>query len=241
MRWQSLAAVVLLLVLSPFARAASFSFTGTFSYDTDLQYFRFTLLHDTAGVALRTLSYGGGVNAAGTAIPNGGFEPIINLFMADGTAMNPGVSGPCTIGLSPDPVSGVCGDVYYPTSLSFPGGVWTAGTYIVVLSTFANAAVGPSLSDGFFASAVLGLTPPANFTCQVGGPGYQGNPPTIGVDQPFCDEFAANTQRNGSWALDILNVDSADEFSVPEPASLALAVLGGAFLLAGRYRRGRVN
>jgi len=179
----------------------------------------------TPGVALRTWSYAGGTNAAGQTIARGGFEPYLNLYMADGTQMNPGQSGGCAGGLALDPITKVCGDVYYPTTLSFPGGVWDAGTYTVVLSTFANPGVG-NLSDGFFAPAVLGLNGPSNFTCQVGSPGYQGNPPTIGVDQPFCDEFLPGTERTGNWALDILNVDSATE--APEPGSAGLGVLGGA-------------
>jgi hypothetical protein len=130
----------------------------------------------------------------------------------------------------------VCADVYYPTAASFPGGIWTAGTYTAVLSIFANPGIG-NLSDGFFAEQVLGLTPPSNFTCQVGAPGYQGNPPTIPTDQPFCDEFVPGIQRSGDWALDILNVDSATgPSSAPEPNTLALGLLGGLFLVAWRVR-----
>jgi hypothetical protein len=179
----------------------------------------------------------------GQLIPSGGFEPILNLYRLDGTQMNPGSSGPCTIpptgnaivDLTADPTTGACGDVYYPTTLSFPGGLWSPGTYTVVLTTFANPGVG-NLSDGFFAEQVLGLTAPSNFTCQVGL--FQGNPPTIPVDQPFCDEFAPGVQRTGNWALDILNVDSAAEIvttAVPEPSTLALFLVSGLFLL----RKGR--
>jgi hypothetical protein len=196
-----------------------------------LQFFTFTLLSPTPDVTLRTWSYSGGTNAAGQAIPSGGFEPYLNLYMADGTQMNPGFAGPCGPNLVVDTSTGVCADVYYPTSRSFPGGFWDAGTYTVVLSTFANPGIG-NLSDGFFASQVLGLPVPSNFTCQTGPLGYQGNPPTVPVDQPFCDEFFPGVQRTGNWALDILNVDSATEPSaVPEPASLSLVLLGGLFFL----------
>ena len=239
------AGLALLLLLSPLVRASNISFTGTFIYDTDLQYFTFTLLNPTPGVALRTWSYSGGTNAAGQVIPSGGFEPTLNLYMADGTQMNPGLSGPCTVptagnpisDLLPDPTTGACADVYYPTALSFPGGIWDAGTYTVVLSSFANPGIG-NLSDGFFAEQVLGLTPPSNFTCQVGAPGYQGNPPTISPDQPFCDEWSPGIQRSGNWALDILNVDSATgPSSVPEPASMILLVAGLAAIGVARRRR----
>lgn len=252
--WQFGATALSFVMVSSLAHAGAFSFTGSFTNDTDLQYFSFTLANPTPGVELRTWSYAGGTNAAGTAIPAGGFEPTLNLYMADGTQMNPGISGPCSNGnsdplanLSADPISGACADVFYPTTLSFPGGTWNAGTYIVVLSLFANPGIG-NLSDGFFADQVLGQTPPANFTCQPGPLGYQGTPTTVGVDQPFCDEWLPNTERTGNWALDILNVDSASEglptapgTPVPEPSSLALSLAGLAAIagLVGRNKRRR--
>jgi len=241
-RWLHVAALTVLLLFGPPGRASNISFTGTFTHDTDLQFFTFTLLNPTPGVTLRTWSYSGGTNAAGQVISSGGFEPYVNLYLADGTQMNPGLSGPCTVPLmgNPvadllrDPTTGACADIYYPTTASFPGGIWSAGTYTAVLSTFANPGIG-NLSDGFFAEQVLGLSPPSNFTCQVGAPGYQGSPPTIPTDQPFCDEFVPGTQRSGNWALDILNVDSATgPSSVPEPKTLALVLLSGLLIVAGR-------
>jgi len=244
LRWH-LAGFALFLLVGSSVRADDFSFTGTFSYDTDLETFMFTLLNPTPDVTLRTWSYAGGTNAAGQTISSGGFEPYLNLYLANGTQMNPGASGPCTDPLTgnpvadllPDPVTGACGDVYYPTTESFPGGIWSAGNYIVVLSTFANPGIG-NLADGFFASQVLGLPTPSNFTCQVGPLGVQGNPPTIPVNQPFCDEFDPGVERTGNWALDILNVDSATAVSdVPEPSSLPVSLLAGLLFVAHRLRR----
>lgn len=233
------AVFALLVSLTPESRAANFSFTGTFTHDTDLQFFTFTLANPTPGVTLRTWSYAGGANAAGQVIPNGGFEPYLNLYLSDGSQMNPGPSGPCGgLGaLLADPITGACGDVYYPTTASFPGGIWAAGNYIAVLSTFANFGIG-NLPDGFFAEQVLGFTPPANFTCMEGSPGYQGSPPTVPTDQAFCDEFVPGVQRTGFWALDILNVDSATGpvAAVFEPNTLALGLLAGGLLIAGRRR-----
>ena len=225
-RWKTFAALIFFLLISAAAHATNFSFTGTFTHDTDLQDFTFTLASDTAGVALRTWSYAGGTNAAGQVIPSGGFEPILNLYLADGTQMNPGQSGPCTIPLTgnpvadllPDPTSGACADVYYPTTLSFPGGVWSAGTYIVVLSTFANPGIG-NLSDGFFSDVVLGLPSPSNFTCEgraiadgrfigrhsreSGNPGYQ----ATAMVPPWVPAFAGVTTLSaiavhwpGTWS-----------------------------------------
>jgi len=221
----TLAVILVVLLLGTVASATTFSFTGTFTHDTDLQEFTFTLLHDTPGVTLQTWSYAGGTNAAGQVIPSGGFETYLNLYLADGTQMNPGYSGPCGGPLAADPVTGACGDVYYPTTYSFPGGMWSAGTYIVVLSTFANPGIG-NLSDGFFAQQVLGVPVPGNFTCQPGPLGYQGSPTTVGVDQPFCDEFDPGVERTGNWAVDITGVDSATLLT-PEPGCLSLVLIGG--------------
>jgi hypothetical protein len=224
-----------LLLIASVGYAGNFSFTGDFTADTDLQFFTFTVAVDTPGVLLRTWSYAGGTNSANTLIPAGGFEPYLNLYLADGTQMNPGAPNSCGGATAPDPVTKECNDVYYPTTVSFPGGTWQAGTYTLVLSNFANPGVG-NLSDGFQAEAAYGLTPPANYTCQVGGFGYQGNPPTYPVTDPFCDD--TGTLRTGAWAVDIIGVTSATEATTtPEPGSLSLALLGGLALLALRIRR----
>ena len=186
-----------------------------------------------------TWSYGGGTNAAGQVIPSGGFDPILSLFESDGTGMNPGVPGPCQGPMNVDPNTSMCGDVYYPTTLSFPGGMWLAGTYTVALTENPNSSLG-NLSDGFFDQQVLGYGPGTNFTCQVGPTGFQGDPSTFPVTDPFCSEWAP-VERNGSWAVDILNVDSASQLGTPEPGTCALTILGlGLAALAG-YRRRSVS
>jgi PEP-CTERM motif len=225
---RALAVISVLVFLPLLGLADNFSFTGSFQHDTDLQTFTFTLASPTAGVTLQTWSYAGGTDAAGDVVTAGGFEPFLNLYMADGTQMNPGPGGACAAPVNVDPVSGGCGDAYYPTTLSFPGGFWSPGTYTVVLSIFANPGIG-NLSDGFFANQVLGLPDGSNFTCTVGSPGYQGSPGTIAEDQPFCDEFLPNTERTGNWELDIVGVDSATQegvTAVPEPTSLLLLGTG---------------
>jgi hypothetical protein len=218
------------------ASLGTFSFTGTFQNDTDVQLFTFTLLQDTPGVALRTWSYVGGTNAAGEVIPGGGFEPYLNLFMSDGSSMNPGFITNCTdLGLPQDPFTGGC-DISYPNPYSnpYPGGTWSAGTYIVALSLDANPSVGMTLSDGFFASVVLGLPTPSNFTC---GPAYQGSPSRFPETDPFCSTLSpVGPQRTGNWALDILNVDSASE--VPEPATISFMTLGVAGIVMRRRLHG---
>jgi hypothetical protein len=150
--------------------------------------------------------------------------------------MNPGFITQCpTLGLPQDPATGAC-DISYPNQFSnpFPGGIWTAGTYTVALSLDANAGLG-NLSDGFFAPVVLGIIVPGNFT----GQEFQGSPPTFPVTDPFCSDLAPGAQRTGSWALDILNVDSAVIAAVPEPGTLSLILLGlAAFAMI--WRRGSI-
>ena len=144
--------------------------------------------------------------------------------------MNPGASGPCSPTLTGDPLAdllpdsttGECADVYYPPTKSFPGGSWDPSTYTIALTIFANGSIG-NLSDGFFAPEVLGLPAGSNFTCAT----YQGNPPTVPLDAPFCDGFATGVERDGHWALDIYNVDSASVVdAVPEPGTSALTLAG---------------
>jgi len=228
------------LVMAPFACATqSFSFTGTFTSDTDIQFITFTLNSDTPGVTLQTWSYGGGTDAAGASISAGGFDLILSLFDATGQQLNPGFTGDasCTSPQVSDPTTGVCGDIFYPTTRSFPGGTWLAGTYTVAITENPNSALG-FLSDGFFDNGVLGYGPDTNFTCQPGPVGFQGTPPTYPVTDPFCSELSL-TERTGNWELDILNVDSAQlQSPTPEPASMILSAAGlAALALARRDKR----
>ena len=229
----------IVMLLAQTAPAADFSFSGTFNFDTDVQLFTFTLAADTPNVLLRTWSYAGGTNGSGVLIPAGGFQPVIDIFDSAGNLLNPGIAIPCGGATAMDPVTGECGDAYYPTTLSFPGGDWAAGTYTVALTEDANAAVGPTLADGFFGSAVLGVTPPGNWTCESGSPGFQGSPAPVPVGNAFCDEFDPGVERTGDWALDILNVTSASEPGVltPEPAGVLLMTFGLAGIEWIRRRR----
>jgi len=235
-----------LCTLAQCALAADISFTGTFTYDTDVQFFTFTVASPTTGVAFRTWSYSGGINSAGTPIPAGGFEPVLSLFESDGSGMNPGQAGPCTgntgnplTTLAPDPITGGCGDVYYPTTQSFPGGTWMPGTYTLAISMYSNPAAG-NLSDGFLIP-VQGYPVPGNYTCMVGAPGVQGSPATVPETDPFCDEFLPGAERTGSWALDIINVDSATQVgATPEPGTISLMLLAGIVLQAVARRKAKL-
>jgi uncharacterized protein (TIGR03382 family) len=221
------------------ADAGTFSFLGNFTHDTDVQFFNFTLAGDTPNVSIRTWSYAGGTNGNGQNIAGGGFEPFVQVYFADGTAMNPGFLTNCpSLGLKQDPATSGC-DVLFPNQFSpaFLPNVWPGGNYIVALSLDANQSLG-DLSNGFWAPVVLGpsleLTAPFNFTC---GEMFQGSPDPFQPDAPFCSDLAPGVQRDSHWALDIINVDSANivnSSAVPEPATAMFALLGFAVMAARR-------
>src|SRR5262249_32958100 len=112
-----------------------------------------------------------------------------------------------------DAVTGACWDVL--GTLNLP-----AGSYTVVLSQNDNTPLGGTFGDGFF------RTGQGNYTETAFGPGVGSG--------PFWD--ANPNQRNGSWALDILNVNSAADLTVPEPATGPLVLCLAITLLAARRR-----
>jgi hypothetical protein len=75
-----LLAAVAIVSASPIF-ADSFSYTGHFTQDDDVVMFDFDLPAATS-VTLRTWSFAGGMNAAGTLIPDDGLAPVLSLFDA---------------------------------------------------------------------------------------------------------------------------------------------------------------
>lgn len=166
-------------------------------------------------VEFRTLSYAGGLNAAGVTIPRGGFDPILAVFDAAGVKIGENDDGGAAV---PEDLSGVRYDTYLALNLA-------PGTYRVSVMQYDNFSAGNNLSDGFTRQGEGNFTPGLTGTC-------------ANATQ-FCDvsgslEFS---QRTGNWAFDILNVQDADLVNgVPEPSSMALMGAGLA-LAALRLRR----
>jgi hypothetical protein len=143
----------LLLLGSPSLMANSFSFTGNFTNDADVQFFNFSIAADSTTVSINTLSLNGGTNRVGNIIAGGGFTPYFALFnQTDGAWVFD--TGSKLLGAE---------------ASIFSYGTLLAGNYILALTQFDNVAAGLNLSDGFAADlglATFGLTP---FTANGGG------------------------------------------------------------------------
>ena len=121
------------------ANAANFSFTGNLADSNDNQSFFFTA-NGASTVNLRSYSYAGGTNAAGTVIAAGGFDPILSLFDGTDTLIQTVDDGPDPV--PADPTTGRRYDTNFSQALA-------AGNYRVIISQYANFATGPNFSNGF--------------------------------------------------------------------------------------------
>jgi PEP-CTERM motif len=193
--------IALIALLAIPAYCGTFSFAGAFGADDQKQSF-ILRLDAPATVTFVTLSYAGGTNAAGDLIGAGGFDPVLSLFTGamDASGVNIGGNndGGCGF-VGTDLVTGACWDSYFDAVLP-------AGYYTLVLTQADNLPIGPTLGDGFLRE----------------GQGDFTGPMLLGSPGRFWD--ANLDQRDGHWAVDILNVASAA--AVPEPASFAAAAIG---------------
>jgi len=155
------------------------------------------------------------VNAAGTTIARGGFDPILALFNSSGALINENDDGGSNV--PADSLTGANFDVYLQSVLN-------PGTYTVSVMQYDNFANGPNLSDGFITTNSPTFT--SIFGCSNGR---------------FCDVNSDN--RNANWAFDVLGVDSASvpvtppPSGVPEPATVSMMLAGlGVVLFFGKRR-----
>lgn len=218
---RTLPVCALALLVPAVCRADNFSFNGSFTADNDVQAFTFTV-GATSTVTLRTWSYAGGVDAAGMAVPAGGFDPVLALFSGTGSGATLVGQNDDGTNVAVDPTTGKQYDTYLQESNLAPG------TYAVTVTEYDNVANGPTLGDGFAEGGSTDFT--SKFGCSNG---------------MFCDiSIPPVNNRTPNWEFDIDGVLSASEVGAtpaptPEPSSFALlgtAVLGAAGALRRRFR-----
>jgi uncharacterized protein (TIGR03437 family) len=194
--------------------AGSTSYTGNFTADDDKRLVYFNLA--TPGtITLKTLSYAGGVNAAGTTIPEGGFDPTISVFDGAGNLITVNRDGGCGV-VSADKATSFCWDAYL--SLQLP-----AGNYIAVVTESDNVPNGPKLNDSFVYDPSLCPDPAScatdangNFTTPPGG-----NPPG------FWDAYPS--KRTSFYALDIAGASSSTVTSITSSNLLPFGVVASVY------------
>lgn len=142
-----------LLFCSQSAMATSYSFTGNFSNDNDVQLFNFSITSDSTALSIHTLSLHGGTNAAGDIIGGGGFNPYLAIFNQ--------LDGAWIFDTSSKPAGEEAIIANY--------GTLAAGNYILALTQFDNVAFGSNLSDGFAADYGLASFDLTAFTTLGGG------------------------------------------------------------------------
>jgi hypothetical protein len=154
------------LVVSP-ARAGALDYLGSFTTDSQVQLFNFTVSSSSL-VTIRTLGYAGGPDAYGFNIARGGFDPIVSLFNSAGALIAEQDDGSPRV----DSVTGAALDSL--TSL-----VLAAGVYRVALTEAFNFALGPTFADGFLETGQGNFTSifgcAAGRFCDATGNGRTGN------------------------------------------------------------------
>src|SRR5581483_7475504 len=201
---------LLALALPLGAGPVTTSYTGSLDPNNPDDVFTATFtLASTGAVNIQTWSYGGGTNGNGVAIPAGGFDPVIGLYLGTGdsaTFVTYNDDGTCPPGNTKD-----FGGQPFCFDSTLVLSNLAAGTYTVSLTAFGNepfASQQPSFnlfSDGF-----LGLA--------------QYNDPA---------DPTGNTSVTNNFAFDITIDQSAGpgpDTSTPEPSSAGLAAIGLAAL-----------
>ncbi|MBT1065562.1 DVUA0089 family protein [Bowmanella sp. Y26] len=101
------------------------SFTGNFNDDNSRYYIQFDVTADNTQVNLISFSYAGGVNAAGTSIVDGGFDPQLFVFDSANNLLQSNDDGSNVTSVS----SGNSWDALINISLNI-------GTYFAVLTQY---------------------------------------------------------------------------------------------------------
>jgi hypothetical protein len=174
-------------------------------------------------IMIQTFGFGGGTNAAGMAIPVGGFDSLVALFSAPPETILTDGGG--------NPIASVPGSTQFfagcpPAGMVSIGGSATCGdnklTTIVSPGTYTLL-----LSDANYVPFAVSPGPPISSLLSDGFADLTG-----GVFQT-CASSGACITNNGNFAVDI---SVSPISSVPEPSTMALLTSGLATLVYVRKR-----
>ncbi len=118
------------------------SFTGNFNDDNSRYYIQFDVTADNTQVNLISFSYAGGVNAAGTSIADGGFDPQLFVFDSANNLLQSNDDGSNVTSVS----SGNSWDALINISLNI-------GTYFAVLTQYNSDYQSGDLVTGIWSDA----------------------------------------------------------------------------------------
>jgi hypothetical protein len=211
-----------LLALPAKADTVSFGYEPSAAYpaltwDNSVLQFKFTITADSPDVFLATLSTGGGVFDPAVQVygaqpvAGGGFETLLTLWDSSGTLI--ATSATCGVG-NGDACMGTDPDAYGSNPAGYQYTALqplAAGTYTLALTEFGNYPIDLSLADGFDWD-------PSNYGDPGSGHGFING-------------------GNGSYAVEILNVNDAGQ--IPEPSGFWLFASGLAVVALGFSRRKR--
>lgn len=126
--------------------------------DSDADYAQWAAVVDLVHVSTTstlqaiTFSYGGGVNGAGTNIPEGGFAPYLSLFNSSGDFLASTFFGTaCPTGAKTNTLSGQCYDV------KLDAGILAPGDYRIAITAFENLTLAENYGSGTLADGFAGL------------------------------------------------------------------------------------
>ena len=187
------------LGMSSSAFAVDFSLSGTFAKDDDVKLFEFNV-GTKSTVTLKTYSYAGGVQADGTVIQAGGFDPVLSLFDASGNLIflnDDDESGT----VSQDPTTDEAYDSFLKVLLE-------AGDYTLALTQYGNFSNTTNLADGF---------------SQTGNENFTSHFSRCTTGSLFCD-FTGDVRTN-KWAFDALSILPSSEPDEKERSVIAPPVI----------------
>ncbi len=205
-----------LMTVPAVAAPVDLTFAGNFSQDDDVLVFDFNLAEEREITVF---------SSSWQSPENGGFDPILSLWTADGELIESQDDGEQEGSREVNGITYDFGvwDTFFTQTLA-------AGDYLIAITQYDNFPDGDSLAEGFERGGNANFT----FDEDFGG----------ATQAMFNGVWDDEDPRTSFWRFHLLNVDEAEVVEpppsndIPEPAGIALLGFGlGGLALARRRRR----